>query len=442
MHENINLSRRKFLQNALGTSVALAGLPYLIPNSALAADNCSPNNKINIGMIGLGWMGGQYLLGSFLGLPQAQIVALCDVDQIRLNRAKQTVENQYANQKGLEKYRGCKTYGDFRELLENKDIDAVIIATPEHWHGICAVRAAEAGKDIYCEKPLAYSIEEGKAIVNAVNKYGRIFQTGSQQRSDWRFRTACELVRNGYIGQLKEVKVNVAGMPGDYYPQPEPIPKHLNWDMWLGPAPYRPFNSALFMWDFSPGKNWRMHRDFGGGMMTDWGAHHFDIAQWGMGMDESGPVEVIPPAKGEVWGLKYIYANSIPLISSPESNGILFIGDKGKVEVNRGYLKTWPENLLSIQLKPNDLHLYESNDNEYQFESTNHHANWLECIRTRSKTVAHEQIGFHTLAVCRIGIAAIELNRPLKWDPVNAAFIQDPEANRLLSRPMRSPWHI
>lgn len=252
-------------------------------------------------------------------------------------------------------------------------------------------------------------------------------------RSDDKFRLGCELVRNGYIGQVKEVKVAIAGSSGECNLPGEATPDYLDWDMWLGPAPWRPYNPKLFMLtEMSLGNGWRCYRDYSGGMMTDWGAHHFDIAQWGLGMDGSGPVEIIPPKKGESWGLTCKYASGISVIASP-CNGILFTGTEGKVEVNRGCIRTWRESLVDQKMGANEVHLYESG---------NHQVDWLNCIHTRGKPIADVEIGHRSATVCHLGNLSMYLGRSLKWDPSKENFVNDAEASRFLGRAMRSPWQL
>jgi predicted dehydrogenase len=371
-------------------------------------------------------------MGSFLNSSGTHVVAGCDVDRLKLERGKKIVEDHYANKTGGT-YKGCDTYGDFRELLARDDIDAVVIATPDHWHAITVIQSAEAGKDIYCEKPLAQTIVEARAMVNAVRRYGRVFQTGSMQRSDWHFRLGCELVRNGYIGELKHVTVGVGGPAGDKPLPAQPLPDYLDWDMWVGPALWRPYNSELsphISWDGFP--NWRYHSSFGGGGMTDWGAHHFDIAQWGMGMDESGPVEIIPPDRKDHKVLTYKYAGGVTM-TRDKANGVLFTGTKGKVETNRGHLRTWPEELKDQQLGPDEIHLY---------ESRNHYVDWLDAVRKRSRPICDIETGCRSVSVCHLGNIAYKLGRPLRWDPEHETLVGDSGANRLLSRAMRGPWRL
>ena len=316
------LNRRQFLKL---TSTASIAAPLLIPSVWAAPGQKSPNERITLGFIGTGTQG-RGLLNNFLNQPDTQVVAVCDVDTTRREHHQKIADEFYSIKQDKE-YKGCAQYKEFEELLARKDIDAVVIATPDHWHAFIAVAACKAGKDIYCEKPLSLTIHEARAMVKAVRKHDRVFQTGSMQRSMSEFRKACELVRNGRIGQVKQVIVDV-GPPSKPCDLPEePIEPGLNWDRWLGPAALRPYNSVL-----SPRgvhkhfPDWRNYREYSGGMMTDWGAHHFDIAQWGLGMDDSGPVEIIPPEDPKATkGLRYLYANGIEVLHG-DSGGVLFVG--------------------------------------------------------------------------------------------------------------------
>jgi predicted dehydrogenase len=385
-----------------------------------------------LGFIGTGKQS-QHLMRSFLNSPGTQVLAACDVDRLKLERGKKIVEDFYAS-KNAGSYKGCDMYGHFRDLLARDDIDAVVIATPDHWHAIIVIESAKAGKDIYCEKPLSQTIVEARTMVNTVRRYGRVFQTGSMQRSDWHFRLGCELVRNGYIGELKTINVNVGGPPADQPLPAQPVPDYLDWDMWVGPALWRPYNSELspnISFDGFP--NWRYHSSFGGGGMTDWGAHHFDIAQWGMGMDESGPVEIHPPDGREYKVLTYKYASGVTVTRSGRARGVLFVGTKGEVLTDRGFLQTKPENLKDQQIGPNEIHLY---------VSKNHYVDWLDAVRKRSRPICDIETGCRSVTVCHLGNIAYKLGRPLRWDPKREVFVADAEANRLLSRPKRSPWHI
>ncbi len=424
------VTRRQFLGKAAGTAVGVMGIPHIVSPIALGqGGGTAASERITLGFIGCGKQG-TYLLRSFLNSPGTQVVAICDVDRLKLERAKAVAEQHYGERNGGS-YKGCDATGDYREVLAHEDIDAVVIATPDHWHAVGVVEAAKAGKDIYCEKPLSQTIAEARAMVDAVRRYNRVFQTGSMQRSDWHFRLGCELVRNGYIGDLQHITVGVGGPPADQPLPAEPVPDYLDWDRWLGPALWRPYNSDLsphISQDVFP--NWRYHSEFGGGAMTDWGAHHFDIAQWGMGMDESGPVEIIPPDGKDYKVLTYKYASGVTMIRD-DANGVLFTGTKGTVETNRGYLRTSPEELKDVQIKPDEIHLYASN---------NHYVDWLDAIRKRAKPVCDIETGCRSVTVCHLGNIAYKLQRPLRWDPGTEVFVGDDEANRLLSRSYRSPW--
>ena len=427
-------TRRQFLRTAAaGASV----FPAIIPATVLAGRSAvtAPSDRIVLGFLGTGKQG-SFLLRGFLNEPGTQVVAVCDVDKRKLQGAKTQAETFYANRVGADSFGGITATGEYREVLDMKDVDGVVAALPDHWHAIPSVEAARLGKDIYCEKPLANSIGEARAMVTAARRYGRVFQTGSMQRSNDLFRFACELVRNGYIGQLRKVTVNVAGPPDQAYTlPPEPVPDYLDWDRWVGPAPWRPYSSVLAppieddRW-----ARWRYYWDFGGGGMTDWGAHHFDIGQWGMGMDGTGPVEIHPPNGKDIRALTYKYANGVVMTREEGPvNGVLFTGTEGEVEVNRGYLKTKPSSLMRLRLKPGDIHLYRSD---------NHFADWLRCIRTRSQPICDVEIGCRSVTVCHLGNIAYLLNRSLFWDPASERFRDDEAANRLIMRPYRSPWAL
>ena len=424
------INRRQFLKGAAGSAASSVVFPYLVPSSVFGGS--APSERITLGFIGTGKQS-QHLMRSFLNSPGTQVLAACDVDRLKLERGKKIVEDFYAS-KNAGSYKGCDMYGHFRDLLARDDIDAVVIATPDHWHAIIVIESAKAGKDIYCEKPLSQTIVEARTMVNTVRRYGRVFQTGSMQRSDWHFRLGCELVRNGYIGELKTINVNVGGPPADQPLPAQPVPDYLDWDMWVGPALWRPYNSELspnISFDGFP--NWRYHSSFGGGGMTDWGAHHFDIAQWGMGMDESGPVEIHPPDGREYKVLTYKYASGVTVTRSGRARGVLFVGTKGEVLTDRGFLQTKPENLKDQQIGPNEIHLY---------VSKNHYVDWLDAVRKRSRPICDIETGCRSVTVCHLGNIAYKLGRPLRWDPKREVFVADAEANRLLSRPKRSPWHI
>lgn len=438
-----NISRRQFLKTATGLAAGATAFPYIVASSALGkAGDAAAGNRITLGFIGVGRQSNGTLLKGFLNATGTQVVAVCDVDALKLTRAQQTVQEYYADKSAKGSFKGCEGYADFHELLARDDIDAVVIATPDHWHAVMVDRAAKAGKDIYCEKPLSLTISEARAMVSVVRRYQRVFQTGSMQRASSQFHQACGLVRNGYIGELKTVLVNIKS--GDYPMTPvacdlpaEPVPQYLDWDMWLGPAPARPYNAVLaphISNNIFP--HWRDYYDYSGGLMTDWGAHHFDIVQWALGMDESGPVEIIPEDLDSRRLLTYRYAGGVVVRRDDfgeMDNGILFTGTEGTVEVNRRYIRTQPETLARQQLRPNDIRLY---------KSSNHHVDWLEAVRNRSRPACDVETGCRSATICLLGNIASQLKRPLKWDPVRELFVDDAGANRLLCRPKRSPWRV
>ena len=428
------MKRRDFLKYSAG----IAAFPVIVPRSALRAQNNTPapSDRITLGFIGVGVQGSGLLYG-FLNDETARVLAVCDVDAKKKERAQRAVNESYAG-KGGSASTTCRVYKDFRELLAQPDIDAVVIATPDHWHAITSIQAAKIGKDIYCEKPMSLTIGEARAMVNTVRRYQRIFQTGSMQRSSYEFRFACELVRNGYLGEIERIEIGIqcgfGTFPEECTLPAETVPEELDWNMWLGQAPYRPYNSDIAPpISFRGYPNWRRYRDYSCACMGDWGAHHFDIAQWALGMDHSGPVEIIPPVLAETGHLTYKYANGVPMITDFDSNGVRIFGSEGKLEVNRGYLRTWPDSLVNQAIKPDGIHLYMSND---------HKSDWLNAIRNRSLPICDVEIGARSASVSHLGIIAHDLGRTVKWNPESELFLNDDEANRLISRSMRSPWSL
>ena len=421
-------SRRGFLRAA---GMTAASAPFILPANLWAAEpGAAPNARLTMGFIGVGKQG-RFLMDCFLPHPGVQVVAVSDVDTTRREAAKKKAEDFYTA-KGDRDFKGCAAYKDFRELLDRKDIDTVTIAAPDHWHAIIAVAACAAGKDVYCEKPLSLTIREARQMVDAARRYKRVFQTGSMQRSMSEFHKACQLVRNGRIGKIKHVIVDVGG-PSMWCDLPEEsMEPGLDWDMWLGPAPKRPYNSVLSprgVHDHFP--NWRNYREYSGGMMTDWGAHHFDIAQWGLGMDESGPEQIIPPEDPKATkGLRYVYANGIELIHG-NSDGVLFVGESGKIFCNRGKFRAEPEAIANEDLKAMPIQLY---------KSTNHYDDFVKAVRARSKPVCDVEIGARSASVCHLGNLAYWNHRRLTWNPAKEVFVGDDEANKWLEHPYRPPW--
>ncbi len=425
------MNRRVFLEkSALG-----AGAMTIIPSHVLGRNGMlPPGDRINLGYIGVGKQS-YTLLERLNRCPETLVLAASDVDSKKLARF-----SEEAGKANAEKLQGgsqkVDTYVNYRELLERKDIDAVVIASPDHWHGMMAVDAARAGKDIYCEKPMALTVAEGRAMVEATRKYNRVFQTGNMQRSWRNFRHACEMVRNGYIGEVSEVNVNV-GDPAMACELPgEPVPDYLDWDRWVGPSLFRNYHPDLSPpIEYTGWPQWRKYREFGGGSVTDWGAHMFDIGQWALGMDRSGPVEFIPPKKRAKKGMKMKYAGGVVMnhVDWGESNAVQFLGSDGKIEVSRGFYRSDIEGLTEMELKPHDEQLYHS-DNHYQ--------DWIDAIKERRDPVSDVETGHRTASVCNIVNIAYTLERPLYWAPSHERFVNDEEANGMLSRPFRGEWNL
>lgn len=394
-----------------------------------------PSDLISLGFIGCGKQG-RGLSNSFLNTNEIRIAALSEVykdkTQLMLDRIKTAHEKNTA----LGAYTDIPVHNDFRELLARKDVDAVVIATPDHWHAVAAVMAAEAGKDIYCEKPLSLTVKEGRAMVNATRKHKRVFQTGNMQRSWKEFRHAVELIRNGYIGEIKNIKVNIGKPPISYTLPEQPVPEGLDWKQWLGPNAYKPFNAELappITQDVFP--NWRLYKEFGGGMVTDWGAHMFDIAQWALNMDHSGPVKIYAPDGKDHPFLTYQYKNGTVMTHEPWewNNAVWFTGTEGEIKVGRGKLETTPASLKDKVIGESEKHVY---------NSENHYKDFLNAMRKRSMPISDVEIGHRTASVCNLGNIAYELKRPLEWNPKKEKFKNDDEANALLGRPLLDEWKI
>jgi len=439
---NRTVSRRDFLKTSAAAGAGLA-IPTVVPSSVFGVQ--APSERINVGCIGVGRMGTGDL-GEALGFKQVQVVAVCDLDATRVKIAQKRVESTYAKRSPGGDYKGCAVYGDFRELLARSDIDAVQIATPDHWHTLPVLEAARSGKDIFLQKPLTLTIPEGRALSDTVRRYGRVFQVGSQQRSDKEFRTACELVRNGRVGKLHTVRIGFGTDPG-CRPQPTmPVPEGLNYEMWLGPAPWAPYTEERVHPQKGLGRpGWLRISDYGAGMITGWGSHHLDIAHWGMDTELTGPVEIMGEAefpKDGLWDvhgdfrIEYTYANGVKLIAADEKKikgGVRFEGDKGWVWVTRGAIDAEPKSLLQETIGPGETKLY---------VSSNHKGNFYECVRSRAPTIAPVEVGHRSCSACLLGDIAMRTGRKLQWDPAREQFVNDDAANRMLSRPMRAPWRL
>jgi predicted dehydrogenase len=429
------VSRRRFLASTALASAAASAAPFILPSSVYAKDRQGqgPNGRINLGFIGVGIMG-RGLMQGFLASSGVQVVAVCDVHRQRRENAVEIVHRAYARDRKSGAYRGCTQFGDFRELLARRDIDAVVIATPDHWHAIPAILACRARKDVYCEKPLSLTIAEGRAIVRAARDNEVVFQTGSQQRTEFggRFRRAVEYVRSGRIGRVRTVRVGVGGpaVPCDL--PAEQLPEGIDWEMWNGPSPAREFNHVLCplgVHNHFPA--WRNYREYAGGQLADMGAHHFDIAQWALDMDASAPTEIHPPERGNS-GLRFVYASGVEMFHGGRS-GCTFEGADGAIYVDRGTLQSTPASILEQPLTDRDFRLPDIGNN--------HRNNWLDCVRTRRRPVADVEIGARSAQVCQLGNIGYWLRRPLRWNPEREEFMGDDEANRLRSRENRAPWN-
>ncbi|GAB3658797.1 Gfo/Idh/MocA family oxidoreductase [Echinicola sediminis] len=423
--EAVHSKRRDFLKSSL---LALGGIA-IVPRHVLGAGYVAPSDKINLGFIGLGKQS-RGLIANFAQQENAQIIAGSDVWTTKMEWFKQHASASYKNAGKTVSAKALKTYGNYKDLLDNKDIDAVVIATPDHWHAINAIDAMKSGKDVYCEKPLTLKLNEGIEMVKTAQKTKRIVQTGSMQRSWESFRKACELVRNGYLGEIKQVLVQVGSPSRPYDLKQETKPGTVNWDQWCGPAQLLAYNHRLAPEsndvDFWP--DWRLFDETGGGILADWGAHMFDIAQWGLGMDHTGPVQYIPPAgdKNSQTGLKMIYENGVEMIHHDfgRGYGVRFIGTEGELDISRQYFDTKPASVKDLTLKSSDVHLYKTNGG--------HHKNWLDCIQSREQPICDVEIGHRSASICNIANIAYRLNRKLEWDPKKQNFKGDKEANNMM----------
>jgi predicted dehydrogenase len=396
----------------------------------------APSDQINLGIIGCGAQGRWTLAPEFA--KRANLVAACDCESRRLTEMKNIIDEATVKAKG-KAYAGFKQYANYREILERKDIDAVIICTPDFWHAVMTIEACRAGQDVYVEKPMSHSIAEGRAMADAVAKYGRVLQVGNMQRSWTNFRHACELVRNGYIGQIKEVKVAVGPPPTPYDLSAQPVPPTLDWESWIGPAPMNPFNEELAPpMEKRVFPNWRNYREYGGGMICDWGAHMYDIAQWGLGMDDAGPIEFTPPDPKELRPLTMRYANGTIMTHEPnfrksDGNIVRFIGDDGVIDISRSIFETIPGKLKDQVIGDNEIKLYHSDD---------HYNDFLNAIKTRKQPLSTVEIGHRTASLCHIINLCYEFDRKLTWNPDKEEFFLDKEANRRRSNPIRAPYSL
>lgn len=431
------LNRRQFLSRTATALTAALAAPTFIPATALGRNGAiAPSQRVTMGFIGVGTQGSGHLLGGawtyvaggYAGRPDVQVLAVCDVWRDRRERAAQRVNDHYNQFYGKANLTPCRPYTDFRDVLDRPDIDAVLIATPAHWHATMAAMAAAAGKDMYCEKPSAVTIREGQAMLSAVRRYGRVYQAGTQQRSEYegKFRRACEFVRSGRIGKLQAIYAYREGgaisWPRRFGPA-KPIPAGLDWDLYLGPAPWLPYDGITGPHRFDIGE-------------LNWAQHHYDIVQWGAGADDSGPVEIFIDQDRSA----YKYASGVVVYGRPfpgqpvgAEGGACFVGSNGRIAVDRTALVSDPPDIVREPLRPNEVHLYRADS---------HSGNFLECVRTRKKTICDADIALSSASAMLLSGVAMQLRRTVKWDPLVQRFTNDDEADRLLSIAKRPPWRV
>ncbi len=456
-------TRRTFMARTAALSGAIA-LPWVVRSSASGKEgNRVPSERITVGLIGHGCMGRGHL-HRLAGDPEIEVLAVCDVDAIRREEGKQRIEAAYAARRSGGTYRGCATYHDYRELLARADLDAVVIVTPDHWHALLAIDAAKAGKDIYCEKPISLTVRQGRQLVETVQRYDRVFQTGTQYRSIPTIREVCHFVRAGGLGKIKSVftlwgKIgNHLGVdsyaPLDFALPAEPAPEGLDWDLWVGPAPWQPYNSAYHRNPIPGVVPWAFHEDFGAAAVTWYHSHAADVIQYALGVENSGPVEFIHPSTGQYPTLTCRYANgtllhlvdhwgmvkdvykAVPSNARLEGNfGGVFVGERGWVTSmsTGGPIEGGPDDLFErMKLTTSEVNI---GDND-------HHANWFDCLRTRREPSCGAEIGHRSASLGHLTIIAHRLKRSLRWDPEAEVFVGDEAATRMLARALRSPWSM
>jgi hypothetical protein len=430
-------TRRHFLRQTSAAVAAAFAAPAFVPTSVLGrAGAIPPSERITMGFIGVGGQGGGHLLGGawtyvaggYAGRKDVQVLAVCDVWRDRRENATKKVNDHYAEVYGKDKYKSCQAYTDFREVLARTDIDAVLIATPAHWHATMAAMAAEAGKDIYCEKPSAVTVRESQAMLAAVRRYGRVYQAGTQQRSEYdsKFRRACEFVRSGRIGKLQAIYAYRDG-GAVFWPtrfgEAKPVPADLDWDLYLGPAPWLPYDGNTGAHRFDIGE-------------LNWGQHHYDIVQWAADADDTGPVELFMEADRSCYRYAsgvVVYGKAYPGESIGNDGGACFVGTGGRIAVDRDALVSDPPDIVREPLRPDEVHLYRSN---------RHADNFLKCVRTRKRPICDANIAHRAASALLLGGVVKQLKRTLKWDPKAEVFLNDDEANRMLSIAKRPPWCI
>jgi len=428
------LTRRKFLKTAAIGAVGVAVFPQFVTSCQNKKAGEVADGIIRLGFIGLGQQA-MYLLNGFMGMPEVEVVAGCDVYGIKRERFLKRVNDHNVTQ---QKSVAVEVYENYKDLIAREDIDAVVIATPDHWHAFIAIAACNAKKNVYLEKPLTFTIKEGQELVKAVRNNGVILAVGSQQRSDPNFQHAVKMVQEGKIGKIEKVNAYVGAPPTPYDLPEESVPADLNWPLWLGPSEFIHYNSQLNPpISLDPEQNeqfwgaWRWYKELGGGFTTDWGAHMFDIAQWGLGMDNSGPVEIIPAGYQDTKFLTYKYADGAVMTEEPfdekQTKGVKFWGDKGWIEVSRGHYLASDDSLLPPKV--------EETGGAYETKVP-HLENFINAVKTKTDPVVPVEIGHRSCTVCTLGNIAYDMKRPIKWDPATEKFVDDPEAdkNRLFNK--------
>lgn len=441
--KNASAAKPEFPSRRTALAVmAGAAAPFFVPGPALGLDgNVAPSERITLGVIGTGDHGINRNIKRFLPEPDATILAVCDVDRPRRLEAKALIEERYAAMRPSGSYKGCSDHNDFREIIERDDIDAVMVATPDHWHVLPSVMAAKAGKDVMCEKPLSLTVREGRILGDVINKTNRVFQTATENRSDENYHRMCELVRNGRIGTLQRIVVDLPTGHSIHEAsmKPGPVPEGLDYDLWLGQAPEAPYFEGRCHWNF------RWILDYSGGMLTDWGAHMIDLAQWGHGTEYTGPVEVEAhgefPSEGfyntaTTFEVNCKFADGVEMTVRSKSPALRFEGTEGWI-ANDGWrapLQADPPSILDEVIGPEETRLYTCPEGEQR--------NFLDCVKSRKPCYAPAEVGHRTITIAHLGNISMMLGRKLRWDPARERALDDPVANWLLSRPAREPWNL
>jgi predicted dehydrogenase len=451
------MKRRNFIRNTASAAAGAFVVPTIVPSSVFGKN--APSNKINVGQIGCGRIARGHDMAETLKYDDIRMIAVCDVDRNRMEDGKKLVEDYYAKKLGSDTAVDVKMYENYQDMLDNPDIDAVLISTPDHWHAQPAMEAALAGKDIYLQKPTSLTVEEGRLLSDIVHRQGVILQVGTQQRAMPQFRIAAELVRNGRIGKLHTVKIGLPGDPSGPEAPEMPIPKNLNYDMWLGSTPEMPYTEIGVHPEKGYGRpGWLRIEQFGAGMITGWGQHHYDSAAWGMDTEHTGPISVEAIAqfpKSGLWNVhgdwmvKHEYENGITAYTSGGyPNGVRYEGEDGWIFVSRGSyvasssdpvdlekskraLDASDPKILKSEIGENELHLYKIDEQ---------HGNWIDCIKSRKQPISPVEIGHRACTVCLISHIAMKIPGVLKWDPTKERFVDNDLANSMLRRPQRYPY--